>query len=66
MLYTEAEKMALTWFGEIFSGCSLTVLLGSAWGLLNYVLQTIFSGPVLCKGASFCDVRTVGGWRGVG
>ena len=38
--------MACTWFGEIPSCCSLTVLLGPAWVLLKYVLQTIFSGPV--------------------
>ena len=38
--------MARTWFGEIPSCCSLTLLLGSAWVLLKYVLQTIFSGPV--------------------
>ena len=44
---TEAEKMACTWFGEIPSCCSLTLLLGPAWVLLNYVLQTIFSGLVL-------------------
>ena len=46
-LHTEAEKMARTWFGEIPYCCSLTVLLGPAWVLLKYVLQTIFSGPVL-------------------
>ena len=34
------------WFGEIPSCCSSTVLLGPAWVLLNYNLQTIFSGPV--------------------
>ena len=44
---TEAEKMARTWFGEIPSSCSLTLLLGPAWVLLKYVLQAIFSGPVL-------------------
>ena len=38
--------MARTWFGEIPSSCSLSLLLGSAWVLLKYVLQTIFSGPV--------------------
>ena len=43
---TEPEKMACTWFGEISSCCSLTALLGPVWVLLNYVLQTIFSGPV--------------------
>ena len=39
--------MACTWFGEIPSCCSLTLLLGPAWVLLKYVLQTIFSGPVV-------------------
>ena len=34
--------MARTGLGEIPSCCSLTVLIGSAWVLLNYVLQTIF------------------------
>ena len=38
--------MACTWFGEVPSSCSLTLLLGPAWVLLKYVLQTIFSGPV--------------------
>ena len=38
--------MAYTWFGEVPSCCSLTLLLGPAWVLLKYVLQTIFSGPV--------------------
>ena len=33
-------------FGEICSCCSLTVMPVPAWVLLNYVLQTIFSGPV--------------------
>ena len=42
---TEAEKMARTWFGEIPSWCSLTVLLGPAWVLLKNVLQNILSGP---------------------
>ena len=40
---TEAEKMARTWFDEIPSCCSLTLLLGPAWVLLKYALQTIFS-----------------------
>ena len=44
---TEVKKMACTWFGEIPSCCSLTALLGPVWVLLTYVLQTIFSGPVL-------------------
>ena len=44
-----ARKMACTWFGEIPSCCSLTALLGPVWVLLNYVLQTIFSGPVVLK-----------------
>ena len=43
---TEAEKMACTWFGEILSCCSLALLLGPAWVLLKYVMQTIFSGSV--------------------
>ena len=38
--------MACTWFGVVPSCCSLTALLGPVWVLLNYVLQTIFSGPV--------------------
>ena len=41
--------MARTWFGEIPSSCSLSLLLGSAWVLLKYVLQTIFSDPVSSK-----------------
>ena len=41
--------MACTWFGEVPSCCSLTLLLFPAWVLLNYVLQTIFSGPVGLK-----------------
>ena len=41
--------MARTWFGEIPSCCSLTLLLGPAWVLLKCVLQTIFSGPVCTK-----------------
>ena len=42
--------MACSWFGEVPSGCSLTLLLGPAWVLLRYVLQTIFSGPVRTQG----------------
>ena len=38
--------MARTWFGEIPFCCSLTLLFGPARVLLEYVLQTIFSGPV--------------------
>ena len=34
---TELFKMACTWFGEICSFCSLTVLPVPAWVLLNYV-----------------------------
>ena len=45
----EPEKMAFSWFGEVPSSCSLTFLLGPACVLLNYVLQTIFSGPVLSR-----------------
>ena len=45
--------MARTWFGEVCSCCSLTVLLGPAWVLFKYVLQTIFSGPVLLHGRDF-------------
>ena len=41
VMHTEAEKMACTWFGEIPSSCSLTVLLGPAWVLLGYALQTV-------------------------
>ena len=36
-----SDEMARTWFGEICYCCSLTVLLGLAWVLLSYVLQTI-------------------------
>ena len=43
---TEPEKMAHGWFSEVPSCCSLPLLLGPAWVLLKYVLQTIFSGPV--------------------
>ena len=46
---TEAEKIARTWFGDVPSCCSLTLLLGPAWVLLKYVLQTIFSGPVCTR-----------------
>ena len=35
------DVLARTWFGETPSCCSLTLLLGPAWVLLN-VLQTIF------------------------
>ena len=45
-LTTEVEKMACTWFGEVPSCCSLSLLLGPAWVLLKYVLQTIFSTSV--------------------
>ena len=38
---TEMSKILCTWFGEICSCCSLTVLPGPAWVLLNYVLQRI-------------------------
>ena len=53
--------MACTWFGEIPSCCSLTVLLGPAWVLLKYVLITIFSGPVqgdlYGRGKGFVDIK---------
>ena len=39
---TEVEKIACTWFGEVPSCCSLTLLLGPALVLLKYVLQPIF------------------------
>ena len=38
--------MACTRFGEVCSCCSLNLLPGPAWVLLQCVLQTIFSGPV--------------------
>ena len=39
--------MACTWLSEDPSSysCSLTLLLGPAWVLLKYVLQTFFLGP---------------------
>ena len=46
LLFTEPEKMACTWFGEVYSCCCLTSLPKPAWVLLDYVLQTIFSGAV--------------------
>ena len=36
-----SDEMARTLFGEICYCCSLTVLLGLAWVLLSYTLQTI-------------------------
>ena len=42
-LRTEVEKIACTWFGEVPSCCSLSLLLGPTWVLLKCVLQTIFS-----------------------
>ena len=47
LLHTDPEKMARMWFGEIPSSYSLTLLIGPAPVLLNYVLQTIFLGPLL-------------------
>ena len=38
--------MFCTWFGEIGSCCSFTVLHGPPWVLLSYVLQTILELPV--------------------
>ena len=49
-MHTEAEKMACTWFGEIPSSCSLTVLLGPAWVLLKYCMFCKpFFGPCRVK-----------------
>ena len=36
------EKFLCTWFGEVCYSCSLTVLPGSAWVVLIYVLQINF------------------------
>ena len=47
--HIEVEKMACTWFGEVTSCSSLTLLLGPAWVLLNYVLQTILGLLVQVK-----------------
>ena len=43
---TEMKKFLCTWFGEVCYSCSLTVLPGPAWVVLNYVLQRIFFTPV--------------------
>ena len=56
--YTEMSKILCTWLREVCSCCSLTVLPGPAWVLLNYVLQRIFLssvhyGPNLLVARSF-------------
>ena len=38
---TELSNILCSWLGEVCSCCSLTVLPGLAWVLLNYVLQRI-------------------------
>ena len=43
---TEMKKFLCTWLGEVCYSCSLTVLPGPAWVVLNYVLQRIFFTPV--------------------
>ena len=47
--------MARTWFGEIPSCCSLTLLPGPAWIPFKYVLQTIFSGSVHVLGQKYAS-----------
>ena len=42
MHYTEMKKFLCTWLGEVCYSCSLTVLPGPAWVVLNHVLQRIF------------------------
>ena len=37
------KKFLCTWLGEVCYSCSLTVLPGPAWVVLNYELQRIFS-----------------------
>ena len=39
---TEISFILRSRFGEVCYCCSYTLLLGSAWVLLKYVLQTIF------------------------
>ena len=39
---TGVKKFLCTWFGEVCYSCSLTVLPGSAWVVLIYVLQRNF------------------------
>ena len=43
---TEMKKFLCTWLGEVCYSCSLTVLSGPAWVVLNYVWQRIFFTPV--------------------
>ena len=44
----ELKKLCM-WFVELFSCCSKPVLPGSAWVLLNHVLQTLFlSSAIFC------------------
>ena len=40
--YTELRKSPCTWFGEVYSSCSITALPSPAWVLLKYVLQRLF------------------------
>ena len=56
-LATEAEKWLVRGLVKFLFGCSLTPLLGSAWVLLKYVLQTIFSGPVKPANILTLDLR---------
>ena len=59
--------MACTWFGEVPSCCSLSLLLGPVWLLLKYVLQTIFSGPVhRCSPYAVHTWILLGIWRVLG
>ena len=44
---TEMKKFLCTWLGEVCYSCSLTVLPGPAWVVLNHVLQRIFFTSVL-------------------
>ena len=39
---TAMKKFLCTWLGEVCYSCSLTVLPGSAWVMVNYVQQRIF------------------------
>ena len=50
---TELKKFLCTWFGEVCYSCSLTVLPGSAWVVLIYVLQrNFFTSVRLHRGRS--------------
>ena len=49
---TEMSKILCTWLQEVCSCCSLTVLPGPAWLLLNYVLQRILL-------ISVCDIQNM-------